>query len=109
MTCRHATPTDRIAFDDLTPDRRTTTHFACNCGWNECRCPQRVPPAVRPFDSAGIHSYTRFFPGGGEKQDYIIVRRKYCAPGACTHYQESEERNGHTEETEAGRLRDLQE
>ena len=90
MICRHATPTDQNDFDDLSPDRHVMKHFVCKCGWNECRHPDRVPPSGRPMDVAGIHSYTRFRPGGEPKTDYILVRRKYCAPGACTHYTETE-------------------
>lgn len=87
MTCRHATPTDRDTFTDLFPDGPRNTHFACLCGWNECRHPARVPPCRMPFDTAGAHSFLRFHPDGTEKTDYILVRRKYCAPDACTHYE----------------------
>lgn len=90
MTCLHATETDRTEFPDLTPDPRTTTRMGCRCGWNECRCPRRVPPAKRRFDAAGIHSFTRFHPDGSEKDDYIIVRRKYCCAAGCTDYKEQQ-------------------
>lgn len=108
MTCRHATATDRQTFDDLFPDGPRNTHFACACGWNECCAPGRVPPAPMPLDTAGAHSFLRFHPGGEPKTDYILVRRKYCAPGACTHFQSlSEVKNDGFSENRG--LRDQQE
>ena len=87
MTCRYATQTERTAFDDLTPERGVSTHFVCRCGFNECRHPDRVPPAVRQFDAAGIHSSDRYQPDGKKKEDYIIVKRKYCRKECCSNYE----------------------
>ena len=105
MTCRHATPTDREVFRDLEPGPPKNTHFACLCGWNECRCPDRVPPAERPLDAAGLHSFTRWHVDGSPKTDYIIVRRKYCVKEACSNYTETNDER----QSEAGGLRDLPE
>lgn len=86
MTCIYATETDKKSFSDLTPNKWEVTHFVCKCGFNECRCPSRIPPNTRPFDSAGIHSHTRFNPDGTEKTDYIIVKRRYCCLHCCSNY-----------------------
>ena len=101
LKCIYAEETPLASFPDLSPNGGETTHFICKCGFNLCRCPERVPPAVRPFDAAGIHSHTRYTVDGQEKTDYIIVKRKFCDKRACINYKE-------TYNDEACDLRDLQ-
>ena len=88
MSCQFASPTDKKWFDDLDPNRRTRTHFACQCSIVECRNPDRVPPSVPPLDAAGIHSRIRFDENGRKKEDFIIVRSKYCNKESCQNFKE---------------------
>jgi len=90
MDCQFATATDKKWFDDLDPNRRTRTHFACQCSIVECRNPERVPPAVPPLDSAGIHSRIRFNRDGTKKEDFILVRSYFCNQNNCKSFKGKE-------------------
>ena len=86
MKCQFATITEKKWFDDITPGK--IVHFACQCQIVEYRNPDRVPPAVPPLDAAGIHSRIRLDEDGRKKEDFIIVRSKYCNKESCQNFTE---------------------
>jgi len=89
MKCKFATKTDKKWFDDIEVGKRV--NFACKCAIFECRCPGRLPPNNPPLDAAGIHSRRRFYEDGRQKEDFIVVRSKYCNSKTCKSYESKKE------------------